>query len=92
MVLIRARISLMHDLYMAWVKGMKSLSLGGWKRPLSNLFLPKIPKFQVSVLLHVKWGHSIMVICDSLEQDSAALVLTDMPYQAYCFLPKLFYL
>lgn len=45
MVLIRARISLMHDLYMAWVKGMKSFSLGGWKRPLSNLFLPKIPKF-----------------------------------------------
>ena len=88
MVLIRARISLMHDLYMAWVKGMKSFSLGGWKRPLSNLSSLKFQNFQVSVLLCVKWGHSIMVICDSLEQDSAALVLTDMPYQAYCFFAK----
>ena len=55
MVLIRARISLMHDLCMAWVKGMESFS-PGWKTPLSNFFLPKIPKFPGLSFVAYKMG------------------------------------
>lgn len=56
MVLIRARIALMHDLCMGWIKGMESFSLGGWKRPLSNFFLPKIPKFPGLSFVACKMG------------------------------------
>ena len=69
-----------------------NLFLQGGRHLWAIFFFVKFQNSQVSVLLPIKWGHSIMVICDSREQDSAALVLTDMPYQAYCFYPKLLYL
>lgn len=56
MVLIRARISLMHDLYMAWVKGMKSLFLLVGGRDSEQSFLPKIPKFPGLSFVACKMG------------------------------------